>query len=109
MTIAHQARIEHYVIILPNSVISHNAVIGDYSGITGRVCISGLVTMRHNCYLGTNSSISDGVKINNGCLIGMRSVVRDDVSENSVMVGNPAKFLRKTQERTLPVHCEHCL
>ena len=44
------------MIILPNSVISHDAVIGDYSCITGGVCLSGLVTMRHNCHLGTNSS-----------------------------------------------------
>ncbi len=75
VTIANQARIGHHVIILPNSVISHDAVIGD-----------------------TNSSIIGGVKIGNGCLIGMGSVIRHDVSENSVMVGNPARLLRKTQE-----------
>jgi acetyltransferase-like isoleucine patch superfamily enzyme len=70
MTIANQARIGHHVIILPNSVISYDTVIGDYSCITGR-CISGLVTMGHNCYLGTNSSIIGEVKIGHGCLIGM--------------------------------------
>jgi sugar O-acyltransferase (sialic acid O-acetyltransferase NeuD family) len=109
VTIANQARIGHHAIILPNSVISHDAVIGDYSCITGGVCISGLVIMGHHCYLGTNSSIIGGVKIGNGCLIGMGAVVRHNVPENSVMVGNPAKFLRKTQECTRPAHGEHCL
>jgi sugar O-acyltransferase (sialic acid O-acetyltransferase NeuD family) len=63
VTIANQARIGHHVIILPNSVISYDAVIDDYSCITGGACLSGLVTMEHNCYLGTNSSIIGGVKI----------------------------------------------
>jgi len=97
VTIANQARIGHHVIILPNSVISHDAVIGDYACITGGVCISGMVTIGRNCYLGTNSSVIGGVKIGNNCLIGMGSVIRHDVSENSVMVGNPARLLRKTQ------------
>ena len=97
VTITNQVSIGNHVIILPNSVISHDVVIGDYTCITGGVCISGLVTIGRDCYLGTNSSISGGVKIGNGCLLGMGSVIRHDVSENSVMVGNPARFLRKTQ------------
>ena len=97
-TIANQARIGHHVIILPNSVISHDVVIGDYTCITGGVCISGLVTIGRDCYLGTSSSIIGGATIGNGCLIGMGAVIRHDVPENSVMVGNPAKLLRKTQE-----------
>lgn len=97
VTITNQVSIGNHVIILPNSVVSHDAVIGDYTCITGGVCISGLVTIGRGCYLGTNSSISGGVKIGNGCLIGMGSVIRHDVFENAVMVGNPAKFLRKTQ------------
>jgi NDP-sugar pyrophosphorylase family protein len=71
VTIANQARIGHHVIILPNSMISYDTVIGDYSCITGGGCIAGLVTMGHNCYLATNSSIIGEVKIGHGCLIGM--------------------------------------
>jgi len=97
VTIANQASIGHHVIILPNSIISHDAVIGDYTCITGGVCISGGVTIGRACYLGTNSAISGGVKIGNGCLIGMGAVIRHDVSEQAVMVGNPARLLRKTQ------------
>jgi sugar O-acyltransferase (sialic acid O-acetyltransferase NeuD family) len=97
VTIANQARIGHHVIILPNTVISHDAVIGDYTCITGGVCISGGVTIGRDCYLGTNSSVIGGVQIGNGCLIGMGAVIRHDVPEHTVMVGNPARFLRKTQ------------
>ena len=95
-TIANQARIGHHGIILPNAVISHDAVIGDYTCITGGVCISGGVTIGRHCYLGTNSAVSGGVTIGNGCLIGMGAVIRHDVPEHAVMVGNPARLLRKT-------------
>jgi sugar O-acyltransferase (sialic acid O-acetyltransferase NeuD family) len=96
VTITNQVSIGHHVIILPNSVISHDAVVGDYSCITGGVCVSGLVTIGGNCYLGTNSSILGGVKIGNGSLIGMGAVITHNVPENTVMVGNPARFLRQT-------------
>ena len=98
VTIANQARIGHHVIILPNSVISHDVVVGDYTCITGGVCISGRVTIGRNCYLGTHSAIIGGVKLGTGCLIGIGAVIRHDVPEYAMMVGNPATLLRTTQE-----------
>ncbi|MBM3275434.1 MAG: hypothetical protein FJZ00_09785, partial [Candidatus Sericytochromatia bacterium] len=85
-----------HVIILPNSIISHDDFVGDYTCITGGVCISGGVTVGHSCYLGTNSAIISNVQIGNYCLVGMGSVVLESVGDNSVVVGNPARFLRDT-------------
>jgi len=97
-TIASHVRVGHHVVVLPNSVLSHDVSVGDYSCIAGGVCVSGLVTIGQSCYLGTHSSIKEAVMIGDGCLIGMGSVVLDNVQENSVVVGHPARFLRKTQE-----------
>jgi sugar O-acyltransferase (sialic acid O-acetyltransferase NeuD family) len=96
VTITSNVRIGNHVIILPNSVISHDDVIGDYTCITGGVCISGGVTIGEFCYLGTNSSIIGNVRIGNYCLVGMGSVVLGNIEDNQVVVGNPARFLRKT-------------
>lgn len=93
-TITSQARIGNHVVILPNAVISHDVVIGDYSCITGGVCISGGTRVGRQCYLGTNSAITGNITIGDFCLIGMGSVVLADVAANSVVVGNPARFLR---------------
>ncbi|HRH99774.1 MAG TPA: acetyltransferase [Saprospiraceae bacterium] len=98
VTITSNVRIGNHVIILPNSVISHDDVIGDYTCITGGVCISGGVTIGESCYLGTNCSIIGNIKIGNNCLIGMGSNVLRDVDDNSVVMGNPAKYKRKTIE-----------
>lgn len=93
VTITSNANIGRYVCILPNSVISHDAAIGDFTCIAGGVSVSGNVRIGQGCYLGTNSAIRDGVIVGDYCLIGMGSVVLKTISENSVVVGNPARFL----------------
>ena len=98
VTIASNVSIGNHVIILPNTVISHDDSIGDYTCITGGVCISGGVTIGHSCYLGTNSAIISNIAIGNCCMVGMGSVVINTIEENAVVIGNPAKFLRKTSD-----------
>jgi sugar O-acyltransferase (sialic acid O-acetyltransferase NeuD family) len=94
-TITSNVRIGDHVVILPNSVVSHDVVVGDYACIAGGACVSGGVRIGTACYIGTNSSIIGGVELGDGCLVGMGSVVLDDVPAGSVVVGNPARFLRR--------------
>jgi len=96
-TITSNAKIGRHVYILPNSVISHDVEIGDFTCIAGNVCLSGNVHVGRNCYLGASSTIRDGITIGDECLIGMGSVVLKDVPGNTVMVGNPSRFLRPTR------------
>jgi sugar O-acyltransferase (sialic acid O-acetyltransferase NeuD family) len=94
VTVTSHATVGNHVIILPNSVISHDDVIGDYTCIAGGVCISGKVVIEPSCYLGSNCSVIENVRIGRNSLIGMGAVVTRDVGNNSVMVGNPARFIR---------------
>lgn len=96
VVITSNVTIGHHVIILPNTVISHDDVIGDYTCIAGGVCISGQVKIGQSCYLGTNSTIIGNAEIGDRCLIGMGSCVLRNIPPNSVVVGNPARFLRHT-------------
>lgn len=98
VTIASNVKIGNHVIILPNTVVSHDDIIEDYTCIAGGVCISGGVNIGDSCYIGTNSSIKSKVIIGSHCLIGMGSVVLNSIEKNSVVIGNPARFLRNTFE-----------
>ena len=94
VTVASHARLGNHVMVLPNSIISHDDQIDDGSILAGGVCISGNVEIGPCCYLGSNSSVREYCKIGTGSLIGMGSVVLQDVEAGSVMVGNPARLLR---------------
>ena len=45
--------------------------------------------------IGANATIKQGVTIGKNVIIGSGSVVLNDVPDDSVFVGNPAKYLRK--------------
>lgn len=96
VVIASNVKIGNHVIILPNSILSHDDIVGDYTCITGGVCISGGVVIGSSCYIGTNSTIIGNITIGDNSMIGMGSVLLNNVEANSVMIGNPAKLLRKT-------------
>jgi sugar O-acyltransferase (sialic acid O-acetyltransferase NeuD family) len=99
VTITSNVTIGNHVIILPNSVINHDDTVGNYTCITSGVCVSGCVKIGKLCYLGANSSIIGNITIGDYCLIGIGSVVLKSVADNSVVVGNPAKFIRNTSTR----------
>lgn len=98
VTITSNVRVGKQVIVLPNTIISHDDMVGDYTCFAGGVCVSGGVTIGSSCYLGTNSTVIGNVSIGDECLIGMGSVVLNHVAANSVMVGNPARLLRRTRD-----------
>lgn len=53
----------------------------------------GLVDIGDNVFIGASSVVLPGVKIGNNVVIGAGSVVANDIPENSVAVGNPAKVV----------------
>lgn len=51
-----------------------------------------------NCFIGCNSIILKGTVLGDGCVVGAGSVVSGKFNANSVIVGNPAKVIRKLRE-----------
>jgi len=94
VTIASNVKIGNHVIILPNSVINHDDRVDDFVSIASGVCVAGGVYLQKSCYIGSGSTIIGNIKIGENSLIGMGSVVLKDVKNSSIVVGNPARFLR---------------
>lgn len=53
------------------------------------------VVIEDGCDIGIGSIILPGVKIGEGSIVGAGAVVTKDVPPYSVVVGNPARILRK--------------
>lgn len=64
----------------------------------------GKIEIGNNCFIGNKSIIMPGVKIGNNCVIGTGSVVTKSVPDNSIVAGNPAKYICSYEE-----YCEKCL
>lgn len=54
--------------------------------------------------IGANSTILPGVRIGRNSLVGAGSVVTKDVPKNSVVVGNPARFIKTIDQLTCSAH-----
>jgi len=95
ITITTNVVIGNHICVLPASVISHDCRVRDYTCIASGVVLSGNVTIGESCYIGAGSSVKEGITIGDNSLIGLGSVVLRDVEPNSVVVGNPARYLKR--------------
>jgi sugar O-acyltransferase (sialic acid O-acetyltransferase NeuD family) len=82
-----------------NSVIDHECKIGDGVHIMGSAYIAGRVTVGNFASIGANATILPDISIGENSIIGAGAVVTKDVPSNSVVVGNPARFLRKNNKK----------
>lgn len=87
--------IEDYVKMDGLVHVGHNCHIKSGALLTACAELSGGVTIGENAWIGPNASIIEKVSIGSGALVGIGSVVTKNVDKNSVVAGNPAKFLRK--------------
>ena len=90
-----------------NTVISKGTTIGSFVNIGHRVevgshcfigpgcTLTGSCKIDSNSSLGVNSVVLNGVKIGKNCKIGAGSVVTNDLPDNQIVVGVPAKQIKK--------------
>jgi UDP-3-O-[3-hydroxymyristoyl] glucosamine N-acyltransferase len=76
-----------------HTTIGHDCVIGNYFTTTPACNISGICTFGDCVYLGTNSSVRQGITICDEVTVGMGGVVVKNINEPGTYVGNPAKRL----------------
>lgn len=80
----------------PNSTIGHDCNLGDYFTATPACNVSGNCTFGDCVYLGTNTSVRQGITICDEVTIGMGSVVVKNISDPGIYVGNPARKFSKS-------------
>ena len=100
--------IEDFVHISPSNVvignnnvfmvfsrIAHDNVIGDHCVFASGANVSGRINIEDRCYIGAGAKLREKITIKQNSVIGMGAVVLKDVEESAVMVGVPAKEIRK--------------
>lgn len=85
--------IEDYVKLDALVHIGHDARIKKNAEITAGSIVGGFDTVGENVFIGINACIRNRVTLGNSSLIGMGATVTKDISNNEVVVGNPAHSL----------------
>lgn len=76
-----------------SSIIEHECVVGDFCHISCGAVLCGNVSVGDYSFVGANAVIRQGIKIGENVVVGAGAVVVKDVPDNSVVVGNPMRFI----------------
>jgi len=98
--ICEQVRLGAYCLLNTNSSVDHGCSIGDGFHAMPGATIAGEVTMGNYVAIGSNATVLPRLRIGNGATIGAGAVVTKDVSDNCIMVGNPARIMMKSDAET---------
>jgi UDP-3-O-[3-hydroxymyristoyl] glucosamine N-acyltransferase LpxD len=90
-----QTIIEDHVKIDDLVQIGHNSIIKKFSQIAAGTVISGRAKVGKGCWIAPHVVIDNGNEIGDNCLVGTSSLVKTNFPKNSVIIGSPAKLLRK--------------
>ena len=94
MNTACLVEIGNNVTITNATVLAHDASTKRFLGYTKIA----KVKIGNNVFVGFGSIILPGVTIGNNVIVGTGSIVRDNIPDNSVVAGNPAKVICTTEE-----------
>ena len=89
--------IQDNCILLANSFVGHDSYLDRFAHIATNGVVGADVHVGKAVHIGSNATIREKVTIGDYSLVGAGAVVLKDVPENSVVVGNPARVLRKRE------------
>ena len=88
---------DHVVVSPGTTFITHDGSVWLFRDKHPDITVFGKITIGDNSFIGINSIILPNTEIGSNCIIGAGSVVRGKIPDNSVVMGNPAKVVMKTE------------
>lgn len=81
-------------ILLANSFVGHDSFLDKFAHVATNGVIGANVHIGKGVHIGSNATIREKVRIGDYSLVGAGSVVLEDVPDNAIVVGNPARILK---------------
>ena len=93
------AQIGRNVAVNTGTIIGHNVVVEDNCVLSSMVNLGGGVHVETLAYIGMGTLIKEKLRIGRISIVGMGSVVHSDVPEEVIALGNPARVVRRNEDR----------
>ena len=100
VTIEDKVFIGHNVTFINDLYPRATTAVGELQNDDDWICIP--TRVKKGATIGSSATLLSGITIGEDAIIGAGSVVTKDVPPNTVVAGNPAKFLRKIESFTEP-------
>jgi len=78
--------------------IAHGVSVGRNSVVIANAMVAGSVKIGSNSWIAPSSSILNKKDVGDNSLVGMGAVVTKSIEDNTIVAGNPAKFIRKIEK-----------
>lgn len=98
VTINTSVTIKSHCIINTNASIDHDCVIDNFAHISPNVALAGNIKVGEGAHIGIGASVLPNINIGKWSVVGAGAVVIEDVPDNVIVVGNPAKILKVNKE-----------
>ena len=79
--------------------IGHDSLIGDNSIISSYVDVAGECVIGSETFLAIGTIMKQQIKVGSNCILGMGSVIHNDILDNLIAMGNPARPMKKNLEK----------
>jgi len=93
--------ISNNAFIQPQVYVGHDCHIGESSVISPGVMLGGNCKIGSGVFIGMNACIKENKGVGNSVIIGMGAVVVNDIEENIIASGNPARVMRSNDDKNV--------
>ncbi|MBC1358378.1 acetyltransferase [Listeria booriae] len=95
------ATIENQCIVNSGCIVGHDAIFADFSQASPGTVITGYVNVQTGVNMGANVTVLPSVSLGEWSVVGAGSTVTRDVEEHTVVVGTPAKLLKRREVKEI--------
>ncbi|WP_312422669.1 acetyltransferase [Epilithonimonas sp.] len=95
VVINSSVKIGNHCIINTSASIDHDCEIDDFVHISPNVSLAGNVRVMEGAHVGIGATVKQDITIGKWSVVGAGAVVVNNVPDNAVVVGNPARMLIK--------------